>query len=345
MNTAVNRARAIRPFIGFPGSPGTASFSTEIMLGRARDRAKLAPPPANTSASKPDLAKQLFPSSSPQQEYDIASWANSKRPHSTAMASARLNKPLMPGAGNSRPSGVRNSPTTSTAAATRINSLVSVCSNAGSFEDRPLCAGQSRSYGTSSSVLVNEDDISDDDTNLLAELNYERPASLLPSMSTSSSNQPSEFQPPSSVPDFAAAGAPPTTSDIPWSSSPQHHMFPPETTDQTMRKRGSPDESAQLVKKRILPESWNRPSKEDADKSNSTGLAFDTPFASGSQLHSNKTESLWDATQSAVNEKRKKLKNQSKTAQANLPPDEEGTVTDDHATKKAISLSSETAPL
>lgn len=205
---------------------------------------------------------------------------------------------------------------------------------------------KSHSLGsTIGSVFVSEEDLSDDDA---LELDYECPASLPP--------VPPVFKPkPSSAAQStttaAAATAPavaaPPTSQIPWSSSPQHHMFPPRNPQKL--KRDPPSRDPPPAKKRTLPKAWTEDIEagEDNELGPPSSATHDATTLS-TTLSTSKTKGLyWDATQSDVQERRKQLKSQSKKpeSEAHLSPDEMRAVTDGHVIQKtkasAISLSSE----
>lgn len=317
------------------------------MLGRASDRAKGAPAPhaAGTSTAKADLGKQLFPSSSPSssQQRDITSWATSaKKPYSTSTVRgpfARASAPLRP-----RSSNPQSLSSTRAVLATpagvgmlRANSVVSICSSAGSFEG-PLFSSESQSRGsTISSVLVNEDDFSDDNT---LELDYECPGSL-PPLPPTKTNSISAAQPASATSTTDTADQLPT-SEISWSSSAPQHMFPPDKPQQL--KREPANDPLPPAKKRVLPSSF----RTNPPEPTSSGLHDPDPNPDPSATPlSKQRDLLWDATQSAIKEGRKQLKIQSKKSgsDAHLSPEETRTATDSHGIKKtkasAISLSSE----
>jgi ATP-dependent DNA helicase PIF1 len=317
---------------------------SSTMLRRASDKAKVAAAPP-TSTTKSDLAKQLFPSSlhsSPQQS-DISSWATPKSSYfATHPSSRRCNGPLNPKSDNPQhlPYNVKPSSAASNAASfARTNSLVSICSNAGSFDDSPTL-GEPPSHGSMiNSVFVTEEDFSDDDA---LELDYECPVSL-PSVPTIS--RPKQHSP-SHSPTAAAAAAPLSATQMTWSSSPQHHMFPPDRVP--ARKRESSSNSLPPAKKRTLPKGFNdvvtaprgsqlEPSVSKPQDTN----PMETPAPS------KKSALQWDATQSAIKQQRKQLKSQSKKSEPEtlFSAEEMQAITDNHVTLKtkasAISLTSE----
>ncbi|KAK5627608.1 hypothetical protein RRF57_003323 [Xylaria bambusicola] len=332
--------QAAGPCITAPASASASVLASKTaMLGRAkRDRAKGAD--ASILATKSDLAKQLFPSSSPSsQQPEITSWATSAlhKPRSTTTPSTTQTANLFRSRSANPPpfSGARPSSINSNAAGmSRANSLVSICGNAGSFEDCPsLTLGTTQaSKSIFSSVCVNEDDFSDDDA---LELDYECPASL-PPLQPSKSKTPLKAQPP-------VATAAPSTSQIPWSSSPQHHMFPPNKPQDL--KRESANNTLPPAKKRTLPKTWGEESQNN-DLEPMIPVTEDAN-PSATPMPSKKKGLPWNTTQSAVKEQRKQLKNQNKKSdpEGHLSLDEMRAVTDDHVIQKtkasAISLSSE----
>ncbi|GAP88832.2 putative DNA repair and recombination protein pif1 [Rosellinia necatrix] len=302
------------------------------MLGRAataRDKAKGAVAPTGTSTARSDLAKQLFSSSPPlpsssSRRRDITSWA-------LPANASRATNPLAPTSSNPHlPPTAKSTKSTKTATSSgaptlsHTNSLVSICSNAGSFEERP-------SYGTSqphphgsiiSSVFVTEDDFSDDDA---LELDYVCPGKLPPLPPTSKPAPSSKTQPTAAMAHATTNTGPPPTSQVSWPSSPQHHLFPPPKPDTS--KREPPSHALPPAKKRTLPSSFrNNESETLAATDEADHLATPAP---------NKTKTLpWDATQSAVKERRKLLKNQSKKSEsdADMPATTDNRVRQNHPT-------------
>ncbi|KAI0143509.1 hypothetical protein GGR57DRAFT_347507 [Xylariaceae sp. FL1272] len=319
----------LRPCLARSSSTSTSFTTPEFtMLGRARDKANSAKPPASTS-SRNDLAKQLFPSSSPAaQQRDITSWASSGKLPSGPASSAARHEPLKPRSGNSQHQpGVRQP-------MPRANSLVSICTTAGSFDERSTAtaSGVSRpSQDKVPAVFVDEDDFSDDND---FNFDYECPTAM-----------PTLPPPPKPKPQPAPTVQPgaPTTSQMSWSSSPQHHMFPPENSRKL--KRDPPEQAPPPPKRRSFPKTWNV--GKNKDKVMDLTGEDDGPDAKISRINStpvpNKKSALpWDTTQSATKERRKQLKSQTKKSD-NLSAEEMRAVTDGHAIKKAsaISLSSE----
>ncbi|CAJ2506811.1 Uu.00g079970.m01.CDS01 [Anthostomella pinea] len=314
---------------------GRISTTPDAMLGRARDRAQASGPrsAAPSSSVKPELAKQLFPSSSPHtHDGNIASWASSsQKPRPTVGANASARPPsFKPAAHDPLVSRSNNSQS-------RANSLASICSNAGSFQEELGTSSRPSQPYPPSSVYIADDDFSDDNT---LELDYECPASLPP-------------PPPPPAPKPAATlTSAPTTSQIPWSSSPQGHMFPPALPRKNILKRFLPEEAPPpgppAAKKRSLPRRW---AQRDTDALGDDDVqeiwATQAPKPLATPAPKKQTALPWDTTQSATKERRKQLKNQSKKSgvEPGFSTEEMREVTDEHVLQKtkasAISLSSE----
>lgn len=195
------------------------------------------------------------------------------------------------------------------------------------------------------SVYIAEDDFSDDDD---LELDYACPSAL-----------PSLPPPPKPAkPVIEAPVAEPSTSQtaIPWTSSPEAHRYPPQKTIQPPPKRQTPSSltpEQPVRKKRQLPGHWFKDKGKSKDEPidldivadrNNTSMA--TPTATPAKPK-DKTL-LWNATQSAIKDKRAQLKNKrafstSRNTEGSVPPEELRSVVDSHSTKKnaAVSLSSE----
>lgn len=301
------------------------------MLSRAVDKKKeTAPPPP-----KPDLAKQLFPSSSPTaHDGNIARWATSSHKGRTTLSSSaglgsskavgHGHDPLQPRSNNlqqpRRP--FKSAPSTVSSLANRSNSVASLCGNAGSFQETPSV--RAPSHDKPGTALYFEDDDFSDDIEL--DLEYQMPESL-PSKPT-------------------APKPPPVTSQLPWSSSPAEHLFPPPDPKKKSLKRDSTDSAPRSgpppAKKRSLPRDW----KDEA----STPLEQDDVQrvkASATPAPKKKNELPWESTQSAIKEQRKQLKDRNKKSDLDSAVSTEDirTATDDQGRRKAkvsaISLSSE----
>lgn len=289
-----------------------------------------APPP------KPNLAKQLFLSSSPSaHDGDIAQWASSHKRHTnfSSVASGSLkavgntNEPLHPKSTNPQPPRRQYKQVSPIApdlsAAQRSNSVASLCGNAGSFQEEPKSVLNTSMTEASTPAYFVDDDFSDDNT---LELDYQLPSAL-----------PIQPPPPKAQPA-------PSSQKIPWSSSPKEHLYPPQNP-QKLLKRESPDAVPRPgpppAKKRSLPGTWKRepPPPPDYDDAEVKEVATPAVKKNG--------DMLWDTTQSAVKERRKQLKNQNKKSgsEAELSKEDIRAATEDRARRKvmsyAISLSTE----
>ncbi|XDG00424.1 hypothetical protein ABKA04_000039 [Annulohypoxylon sp. FPYF3050] len=313
------------------------------MLGRAVDKKKADAPRAST---KTDLSKQLFPSSSPSaHDGNIAQYASAHKWPTKPLSNlgsgstkATSNNPLQPRSVNPQETRRQYKPisrvTSDSSSAQRSQSLVSLCSNAGSFEDTPDPDRAPSLSKTSVSTYFAEEDFSDDNT-LELDMEYRLPESLPP-------------QPVPPKPRKSPSPKPPPTSQTTWSSSPQEHLFPP-TNLQKKLKRDSPAEAPRPgpppAKKRSLPGSWKRDfssvQKREEDEEVQEIRKLATPAAK------KKGDLPWDTSQSAIKEQRKQLKNQNKKSGSGteLTKEEIRAATENHAKQKAkasaISLSTE----
>lgn len=188
-------------------------------------------------------------------------------------------------------------------------------------------------------MVINDDDFSDDDH---LDLEYSRPAAL-------------PVLPASSKPVHAIPVELPT-SEIPWSSSPQSHLFPPSknlSSSKSIKRDSSgladTNTAPQKAKKRVLPQDFKRteveatahPIKDDT-YSRSSAIPKSRPIAAPAKAQQS---FAWDLTYNATKEQKKQLKSQaSKPRQGSeMPKDEapEGTSGRARPRNTAISLSSE----
>lgn len=300
------------------------------MLSRAVDKKKdTAPPP-----SKTDLAKQLFPSSSPTtHDGSLAKWATpSHKARTNFSSSAGLssskaagNDPLQPTSNNLQQPRRQFKSVTSTVSslANRSNSVASLCGNAGSFQETPSVRAPSADK-SNAALYFDDDDFSDD---VELDLEYQMPDSL-PSQPT-------------------APKPPPVPSQVAWSSSPAEHLYPPADAKKKSLKRESPDNAHRSgpppAKKRTLPDSFKASVPVPHDQHDAKGVeTLATPAPK-------KTNGLlWDSTQSVIKEKRKQLKDRNKKSDpesTTVSTDDIRATTEDHSRRRtkasAISLSSE----
>ncbi|KAI1869650.1 uncharacterized protein JN550_005631 [Neoarthrinium moseri] len=305
------------------------------MLGRAKQNyaARPAPPPV-----KPDLKKDPFPSSSPSyRDVSIADFTKKNRPTNPSTARFGSSKadlhPLKPRSDNAapRPSSTNTSSVTSYVKPTQ--GFSSLYSQSDSFKEEPVSvsssAANSTTAKTAAPVYIAEDDFSDDEA---LELDYECPASLpvapaepkagkTPCISLLDSPPARNFDP-----------SPMSSSrPIPWTSSPLEHHYPPRPMAQPPPKRASTDDVKPAVvtaaKKRKMPDGWSKSVKdEDAFQREPTARRtrppkdepevvdlFATHSFSSTSTPAPKSKNVpWDTTYSAMKEKKKQLKNQSK---------------------------------
>ncbi|KAK6207499.1 DNA repair and recombination protein pif1 [Colletotrichum tabaci] len=291
------------------------------MLARANKayEASAPPPPKN------DLAKQLFPSSSPSATQNgniMDQFKKTSQPISNAPVSARTastTNTSMPSK-SSRPPPGRTASVTHFANSNRSaldpisapngRSLASLYSRSDSFRHEPETSltVQNQSANSKPVVYFAEDDFSDDDQ---LDLDYEAP-SALPSLPKPLSKAVKVPEPPIEEP---------LSQFVPWSSSPASHFVNPKlsrtTSAASSLKRDSPENAESLAalqpKKRRLPKNW---SFEEEDRTPVPESEPEVPrWAPGGVTPAPKKET-WNMTASAVKEQKKQLKTQSKKAMA-----------------------------
>ncbi|OHE96061.1 DNA repair and recombination protein pif1 [Colletotrichum orchidophilum] len=281
---------------------------TDSMLARAKKAYEdSAPPP-----QKNDLAKQLFPSSSPSatQNGNIIDQFKKTTP-TTAVPHATTNSTRPP---PGRTASVTHFVGSNRSALDSISapngkSFASLYAKSDSFRDEPdTLSSQSVQANSKPAVFFAEDDFSDDDQ---LDLDFEAP-SALPSLPKPpvvakkiNPQQPEE----------------PSTQVLPWSSSPASHFVHPQlsrtTSAQSSLKRESPEHVESLVapqpKKRKLPPSFKKqdctPVPQDEPEVSSWAAGGVTPAPK-------KKKETWNMTASALKEQKKRLKTQSKKAAA-----------------------------
>ncbi|KAL2024688.1 hypothetical protein VTK56DRAFT_6889 [Thermocarpiscus australiensis] len=273
------------------------------MFSRATNEAKRAAAtnqPLRNPTNNASLAKQLFPSSSPdlaqKKQTDIASMLTKSRAPLGSGGSSRTTRTAEP---------LQNRPLN---VPPRVdgNALASLCSMSDSFreepdvidlvDDSPPRPCPDRTSNLASSVYISEDDLSDYEN---LDLDYQAPAAL-PTLSDPQARTTARKQddpPPAS-----------NTSVLSWSQSSPSHFYPP----QQIAKRDSPDddqpvEPAAKKRKRELPKQWKQQSSAeegDVGESDETASAMSAPRA--------KAPMLWNATASALKAQKKQLKTQLK---------------------------------
>ncbi|KAK6822549.1 hypothetical protein PG987_014094 [Apiospora arundinis] len=323
--------------------PSSRPLEAHTMFKRANEKYQAsAPPVSQAQSSKPDLSKQLFPSSSPRDGniIDLVSSSRSRGPTGTSLGSSKASgqNQLQPRSSNSM--SRTNTGSSVTSFIKPSDGFATLYSKADSFKEEPV-VHQAGSFSSTviDSVYIAEDDFSDDDD---LELDYACP-SALPSLPPPPKPATPVFESP--------AAAPPTSQTIPiaWTSSPEAHRYPPQTTIQPPPKRQSPDSLAPeqpIKKKRQLPKHWGKTKEEPIDldeiaDKNSPSVATPAPKPKDKTL-------LWDTTQSALKDKRAQFKNKrafstGRNTEGSVPADEIRNAVDSHSMKKnaAVSLSSE----
>ncbi|KXH58904.1 DNA repair and recombination protein pif1 [Colletotrichum salicis] len=288
------------------------------MLARAKKAYEASAPPPQ----KNDLAKQLFPSSSPSatQNGNIIDQFKKTTPTTTVPPTTTNSTRPPPG----RTASVTHFASSNRSALDSISvpngkSFASLYARSDSFRDEPdNMSSQSRQANSKPAVYFAEDDFSDDDQ---LDLDFEAPSALPslpnpPVVAKKASNPASEE---------------PSTQVLPWSSSPASHFVHPQlsrtTSAESSLKRESPDHVESIVapqpKKRRLPTKW----KVEEDF---IPVSQDEPEVSrwadgGVTPAPKKKKETWNMTASALKEQKKQLKTQSKKAVA----DEEGWTMDD----------------
>lgn len=281
------------------------------MLGRAVKKNQADAPSARPG--KTELAKQLFPSSSPAAHNgDLTQWVSHKGRanllSNTVSGSSKAagNDPLQLRSNNpEQPRRPQYKPISSNSStinmAKRSDNFASLYTNAGSFQEDPEPANGTSQAKAPLSSFYADDDFSDDNT-LELDMDYQLPASLPP--------QPAAKKPPANpIPQ-------PPTSQMTWPSSPRDHLFPPKNSENKSAKRESPDGVSRLgpppAKKRSLPSSWKREYSAVAYQEHAPE---ETKQASVTPAPNKKDITLWDTTASATKERRKQLKNQNKKSE------------------------------
>ncbi|RYP75450.1 hypothetical protein DL771_002335 [Monosporascus sp. 5C6A] len=319
------------------------------MLGRANKDYRASRPPATSNSA---LAKQLFPSSSPaaQDGNIVKSFKNVGGKVLPSASSAPLkavrDTPLSISSNNvAQPYPKSFSESEPNKDFISSNSVASLC-NTGSFTDEVATvttAGNSHAK-IETPVYISVDDFSDDDN---LQLDYECPGALpVPPPATKPTTQVTPNRQP-------VQPAAPSSTPLPWSSSPQEHLFPPSNPHRQTLKRPSFEEpqarGPPAAKKRTLPKTFGREyaTKQPAEDA-AQGLRA-APIPNPVSTPAPKSEKLqpWDMTQSAIKERQGKLKaaNKKSESETGHTAAQTKTVTDSHGRQKvhasAISLSSE----
>ncbi|KAL1882753.1 hypothetical protein VTK73DRAFT_878 [Phialemonium thermophilum] len=293
------------------------------MLVRAKqdfEAKQAALPPQPKSHSKSDLAKTLFPSSSPHssatQDGNIGTlFKNSTRPLSSQLSASKPTAPTKPL--NQRSVNIPSPPP-------RLGTgkgLVSLCSKPNAFTEEVEVIDlvqEDQKAKTIAGVYIEDDDFDDDAT---LDLDFDHPLALplLPK-----AVQPKEK--PSDTPPLSA---------LSWSQSSPSHFQPsaPQANSsrrQSVKRESLHDSSSPLpiAKKRTMPKDWSK--KPDS----STHPSLSRYGPSVTETPAPKVPPIWDVSASAVKAQKKQLKSQLKK----LPTESEGPsldemrdITDSHA--------------
>ncbi|KAK7960777.1 hypothetical protein PG988_011991 [Apiospora saccharicola] len=316
-------------------------LEADTMLGKAANRYQAsAPPVSKAQPGKPDLSKQLFPSSSPRDGNIIDLVSNSQgRGASVGSSKASGHNQLQPRSSNSM--SRTNTGSSVTSFLTPSDGFATLYSKADSFQEEPATTiqqtGSFRGGVPIETVYIDEDDFSDDDD---LELDYACPSALPSLPPPPKPAAKAVFESPVSVPSTSQQ-------PIPWTSSPEAHRFPPQTISYLPPKRQSPDSLAPeqpKPKKRQLPKHWAA-TKEDPIDLDAVAPATPAPKPKDKTM-------AWDTSQSALKDKRAQFKNKTKSGpdgtrrlhtDGSVPPEDIRTAVNSHNLKKnaAVSLSSE----
>ncbi|KAM3509361.1 hypothetical protein MY11210_006360 [Beauveria gryllotalpidicola] len=266
------------------------------------------PPPSQRTSKGGELAKQLFPSSSPSQPpSDIRhqlKWRGPPRFSDSSPSTSRFSRPQC------QQSDDKAAKDNGVAIGNGVGkgSLASLYRNSSSsFKEEEVIdlTGDDSTKVRQAEVFFAEDDFSDDDD---LDLDYKVPSAVSPSKVTyiSKFTAPKENIPSQS------------SEKIPWSSSPASHFLPPQqhrnesnlsTGSNESSKRDSPGTdddcfetpAPKKAKKRDLPAHWQR---DHVSEEGSLDMKSETP---ANKLHAS---GPWDPSASAIKEQKKQLKNQ-----------------------------------
>ncbi|KAL0931030.1 mitochondrial dna helicase [Colletotrichum truncatum] len=298
----------------------------DSMLSRAKKAYEAnAPPP-----TKNDLAKQLFPSSSPSATQNgniMNQFKRTSQPVTAAAVSARTARNPSTTTNPTRPPPGRTASITHFASSDRSaldpisapngQSFASLYSRSDSFRDEPDTAiSQDTQTKPKPAVYFAEDDFSDDDH---LDLDFEAPSALPPLP-----KPPVKVVHAPELPASKSHAELPSTQPLPWSSSPASHFVHPKlaransdraVSTQTSLKRDSFEQqesfTAPQPKKRRLPDSW-KVEEEDIINVEEEDEPEVSRWAPGGVTPAPKKKETWNMTASALKEQKRNLKNQAK---------------------------------
>lgn len=266
-----------------------------------------APQPAN------NLAKQLFPSSSPSPMREASIKDQFQKTNGASNGSAKFSQssktggPLQPRTSNS---SQPMNPPQQVKPTVNSKSFASLYNSQNSFEEGPdvIDLTGSNTQTSTRGHAVNEIDyFDDDDFSDEIDLDYECPSALPPLK-------------PESTPAKKTVDAPPTdnTSVLSWSQSSPTHFKPAQsvsqsTDSQRTSKRAFTEDidapsSKPIPKKRSLPPQYLQKKENDAEPPST----FDTSTPASKPQAKPKESRTWDLTPGAIKEQQKLFKNKSK---------------------------------
>lgn len=305
---------------------------------------------AKAPQSKGDLAKSLFPSSSPTPTPQQSGNIKDQFQRRSGSSYARPSQPSEPpGPLQTRPSNIYQPPRPMQSA----KPFASLYRTENSFKEPDLIdlTNDSLKNGDrnrpNGDVEFNENDFSDDE-DLDWNLDYKAPSALPPQLPTVPSVQTKATPAKPSQPSFDE-----NSSVISWSqSSPSHYQpksqpksQPTSQTSKTSSKRSAPEDDIPTMRpaaKRTLPLQYQKYKTTEQDSTSTTGKQA-TPAAKSS-----KGPLTWDLTPGAVKAQQKKLKDKGKKAAgatdtaAEIGGEEKAKAITSHMVKQsAIALSKE----
>ncbi|KAL6853142.1 PIF1-like helicase domain-containing protein [Trichoderma novae-zelandiae] len=312
------------------------SRSAAPMLAKANKAFKAHDPPGRNAV----LAKQLFPSSSP------AAPVTDIRDHMTRAGSTTTTT-TTPASASASTSASTPTPTSTASVSTSASaSTVRTFSSSRPLQDRSSglmqhqhqqpAKGQLMSLYSSTSevdaklqeaVHYTEEDFSDDE-NILLDFKA-------PQAASNPNPKPRPQAEQHNLPPLSSNAPPSATQQIDWSSSPASHRFPPQpkTTTPSL-KRDSSGESQSMgapaqKKKRVLPSSFHSDYVEHQ------------AVSAAARALSSKSTRMWEASDSAIKERKKQFKSQQATRSESQVPD--GQPEPDYRTAPAAAKSHDAA--
>ena len=306
LRTSYLQRASNRSYVHTHGFQSPSAFDTMFRKATQEHLAKQAP---SKVSNKNDLARQLFPSSSPSVPRDGDIAEQFRKPPSFSSMSSSAGKPL----GAAKPAApadpLRNRSVNTAATANRTTkpfqsqNFGAIVNNSNAFQDGPevidlVDDSQATTKSIAASVLFGEDDFSDD-----PDLDFAAPSALptLPLPATTKTVARLDDPPPAT-----------NTSAVSWSSSPAAHFVRPRPLPTTAAKREFPHDkppefTAPANKKRAFPGQWAS-SRKEAHPLEELYQDAATPAPKA------RSGLPWNTTASGVKAQKKQLKNQQKTS-------------------------------